>query len=80
MIPHFTPRERKVMRFLSLGLNNEQIGNLVGNTEQSVQTLVPQLFDKTGMSTRLELAMWYWHHFPEELALKRTAEMLSASL
>lgn len=80
MIPYFTPRQRRVARMVALGLYNADIGRRIGNTRKSVKNVLKALHEKTGMDSRLEFALWYWHHFPEELALKRTAELLRTGL
>lgn len=64
-----TTTERRIARFAAIGLRNIEIGDYLGITEHSVKNRLKPIFDKTGMGSRLELAMWYWQKFPEELKL-----------
>jgi len=40
-------------------LKNSEIAAIVGNTEYVLKNYLKAIFDKTGMWTRLELALWY---------------------
>ena len=71
---NFTPRERKVARLIALGLANREIGQQVHNTVLSVRQVASAVYEKVGVTSRLQLAIWYWNHFPQELELKRAAE------
>lgn len=76
MIP-FTDREQTVARMMAIGLRSKQIAAQVGMTDGSLkQNVIKKVYDKSGMSTRLEFALWYWEKFPSELQLKHTAETL----
>ena len=69
MIPYFTPRERRIAKLMALGIENREIARRVENSWLSVKNVARVVYEKSGASTRLEFAMWYWHHFPEELEL-----------
>jgi DNA-binding NarL/FixJ family response regulator len=43
-------------------MSNQQIAFEIGSSEQTVKNHVRNLFDKTGMGNRLELALWYEVH------------------
>lgn len=66
---NLSPTERRIARFAAIGLRNIEIGDHIGYTEMSIRKRMKSIFDKTGMNSRLELAMWYWQNFPEELKL-----------
>jgi two-component system nitrate/nitrite response regulator NarL len=44
------------------GLTNREIGNLMGTTEQVVKNHLRNTFDKLGVWSRLELAMYVASH------------------
>jgi DNA-binding NarL/FixJ family response regulator len=54
-----TPRERKIVKLVAEGLKNREIGPLVGTTELVIKNYLRTIFDKTGMNSRLELALWW---------------------
>jgi DNA-binding NarL/FixJ family response regulator len=50
-----TPREHEVLRGVSEGLTNKQIGARVGVSEYAVKATIQQLFHKTHVRTRAQL-------------------------
>ena len=62
------PRERStekeicVANFVWQGLTNREIGKLMGTTEQVIKNHLRSTFDKLGVWTRLELAMYVASH------------------
>jgi len=54
-----TPREWKIARLISTGLTNNEIAPLVGTTEHVVKNYLRFIYDKTGLNTRLEVALWF---------------------
>jgi DNA-binding NarL/FixJ family response regulator len=54
-----TPREWKIARLISSGLTNNEIAPLAGTTENVVKNYLRVIYDKTGLSTRLEVALWF---------------------
>jgi DNA-binding NarL/FixJ family response regulator len=67
MIPYFTPRERRIAKLMAMGIENREIARRVENSWLSVKNVARVVYEKSGATSRLEFAMWYWHHFPEEL-------------
>jgi two-component system nitrate/nitrite response regulator NarL len=63
-----TPREKLTAREIQVatmvweGLTNREIGNLMGTTEQVVKNHLRNTFDKLGVWSRLELAMYVASH------------------
>jgi len=53
-----TELEREVVDLVTLGLTNPQVALKIGTTEVMVKNYMKSIFDKTGMDTRLELALW----------------------
>lgn len=54
----FTKRELQIMSLVTLGNTNREIGDELSISEQTVKNHLANMFDKAGMSTRLELAMF----------------------
>lgn len=53
-----TNRELQIISFLTLGNTNREIGQALSISEETVKRHLANIFDKVGMSTRLELAMF----------------------
>lgn len=54
-----TPKQQELVSLVASGLKNKSIAEIVGTTEQVIKNYLRPIFDKTGMSTRLELALWW---------------------
>lgn len=54
--------EKKVIALLMEGLKNRSIAERMGIREQVVKNRLQSIFDKTGCSTRVELALYVTHH------------------
>lgn len=59
---HLTLREIQVATLVWQGLTNREIGNLMSTTEQVVKNHLRNTFDKLGVWSRLELAMYVASH------------------
>lgn len=57
-----TPKEAQVATLVWEGLTNREIGKLIGTTEQVVKNHLRTTFDKLGVWSRLELAMYVATH------------------
>ncbi len=57
-----TEKEINVATFVWQGLTNREIGKLMGTTEQVIKNHLRSTFDKLGVWTRLELAMYVAGH------------------
>lgn len=72
-----TPREIQIAILVWQGLTNREISRLVGTTEQVIKNHLRSTFDKLGVWSRLELAMYVASHGgknwpePEGLELAR---------
>ena len=57
-----TPKEIQVATLVWEGLTNREIGRLMNTTEQVVKNHLRSTFDKLGVWSRLELAMYVASH------------------
>jgi two-component system nitrate/nitrite response regulator NarL len=57
-----TPREMEVVACIVEGCSNRDIAKQFGLSEETVKRHLSNIFDKTGVSTRLELAMFAIAH------------------
>jgi DNA-binding NarL/FixJ family response regulator len=57
-----TRRERQVIGAVVEGAANKDIGKSLGLSEQTVKNHMSNIFDKLGVSNRLELALYTVHH------------------
>src|SRR5665647_2859144 len=57
-----TRREMQIVAALVEGASNKGIGQQFGLSEQTVKNHISHIFDKVGVSTRLELALYAVHH------------------
>ena len=57
-----TPKETQVATLVWEGLTNRDIAKLIGTTEQVVKNYLRATFDKLGVWSRLELALYVASH------------------
>ncbi|MFZ0276526.1 MAG: LuxR C-terminal-related transcriptional regulator [Candidatus Sulfotelmatobacter sp.] len=57
-----TPKEIQVATLVWEGLTNREIGRLMGTSEQVIKNHLRSAFDKLGVWSRLELAMYVASH------------------
>ncbi len=50
------------MGLIGLGYKNKEIAGQLGTTEQVVKNYLKNVYDKAGVSNRLELALFTIHH------------------
>jgi len=79
-IRRLTPKELQIVALISEGCKNKEIANQLGTKEQVVKNYLRSIYVKTGVSDRLELALFTVHHQAlaevveaARLALVRTA-------
>lgn len=63
---HLTPREIQVAVLVWEGLTNREIGRIIGTSEQVIKNHLRSTFDKLGVWSRLELAMYVASHGGKE--------------
>jgi DNA-binding NarL/FixJ family response regulator len=57
-----SPKEVQIISGVTQGLRNKDIAQEVGTTEQVVKNYLRKVYDKLGVSDRLELALYCMHH------------------
>ncbi len=57
-----TPRELEIVTLVTQGCGNREIAGNLGISEETVKRHLTHIFDKVGMSTRLELALFALDH------------------
>ncbi|MBI3400004.1 MAG: response regulator transcription factor [Acidobacteria bacterium] len=55
--PRLTPREREIVLAILDGCTNREMARRFAVTEQTVKNQLTSLYDKAGISSRLELAL-----------------------
>lgn len=57
-----TVKEIKIVALIVQGYKNKEIASQLGTTEQVIKNYLRNVYDKTGVSDRLELALFTIHH------------------
>jgi DNA-binding NarL/FixJ family response regulator len=57
-----TPKELKIVALIVQGCKNKEIAIRLTTTEQVIKNYLRSIYDKTGVSDRLELALFTIHH------------------
>ncbi len=57
-----TPKEMKIVALIVQGCKNKEISSRLKTTEQVIKNYLRSIYDKTGVSDRLELALFIIHH------------------
>lgn len=57
-----TPKEMQIVSLIVQGCKNKEIANQLGTKEQVIKNYLRGIYDKTGVSDRLELALFTIHH------------------
>ena len=70
--PHLTTKEIAIITCITRGMRNKEIAYQVGTTEQVIKNYLRKIYDKLGVSDRLELALYCLHHqllkhYPQEV-------------
>ena len=60
--PLLSDREKEIVQLLAQGYRNKEIGEKLFISEQTVKNHLHNIFDKLGVSDRLELALYAIHH------------------
>lgn len=79
-----TPKEMRIVALIVQGCKNREIANRLKTTEQVIKNYLRSVYDKTGVSDRLELALFTIHHrvlaqAAAEVGSKLEAEEAAAS-
>ncbi|HKZ53556.1 MAG TPA: response regulator transcription factor [Candidatus Acidoferrales bacterium] len=57
-----TPREGEIVSLVTQGFRNKEIADKLSISEQTVKNHLQNIYDKLGVSDRLELALYALHH------------------
>ena len=68
--PKLSKKELAIISCITRGMRNKEIAYQVGTTEQVIKNYLRKIYDKLGVSDRLELALYCLHH----QVLKRYAQ------
>ncbi len=79
MLSMLTPRELQIVGFVVQGYKNRQVADEIGTGEQVVKNYLRSIYDKTGSSDRLELALFTLHHRLLAQAAARAVQDLNAT-
>jgi DNA-binding NarL/FixJ family response regulator len=58
-------RQLRVIQLVAQGLKNREIARELGISEPVVRNYLTKIYDKIGVSNRVELVMWYWARIQE---------------
>jgi DNA-binding NarL/FixJ family response regulator len=61
-LPALSRREREIVNLVTHGLRNKELAERLSISEQTVKNHMHNIFDKLGVSDRLELALYAIHH------------------
>jgi two-component system nitrate/nitrite response regulator NarL len=60
--PRLSPKEMAIIACITQGKRNKEIAYQLGTTEQVIKNYLRKVYDKLGVSDRLELALYCLHH------------------
>ena len=73
-----TPKEMQIVALIAQGCKNKQIAEQLNTKEQVIKNYLRSIYDKTGVSDRLELALFTIHHRVLAEAAARAGDLLQA--
>jgi two-component system, NarL family, nitrate/nitrite response regulator NarL len=79
-VARLSTMEMRLVALLMKGFKNKRIAEILSISEQGVRSKFQKIFDKTGMSTRLELALFVTQHRAFALAAADTYARIEASM
>ena len=79
VVQRLTPKELQIVALVSEGAKNREIGVRLGTKEQVVKNYLRSIYDKVGVSDRLELALYTVHHRTLNEAVERVRATLARS-
>jgi DNA-binding NarL/FixJ family response regulator len=71
-----TPKEMQIVALIVQGCKNKDIAQQLGTKEQVIKNYLRAIYDKTGVSDRLELALFTIHHRALAEAATRAGQMI----
>ena len=74
-----TPREDQVVSLVAEGIGNREIAQQLGVKENTVKKSLVRIYDKVGVSNRVELVLYVLTHRTTQTSAPSPANMSSAS-
>ena len=74
--PKLSKKELAIISCITRGMRNKEIAYQIGTTEQVIKNYLRKVYDKLGVSDRLELALYCLHH---QLLKKYSVEVESVN-
>ena len=62
-----TEKELEIVKLVTQGYRNSEIGAMVGTTEHVIKNRLRLIYDKLGFSNRLEVALWYIYNYENKV-------------
>jgi DNA-binding NarL/FixJ family response regulator len=79
VLKRLTPKELQIVALVAEGGKNREIAAQLSTTEQVIKNYLRNIYDKTGVSDRLELAVFTQHHRVLAEAAQRARQDLTPS-
>jgi DNA-binding NarL/FixJ family response regulator len=73
-----TPKEMQIVALIVQGCKNKDIANQLGTKEQVIKNYLRSIYDKSGVSDRLELALFTIHHRVLAEAAAKAGSLIAA--
>jgi DNA-binding NarL/FixJ family response regulator len=80
VLERLTPKELQIVALVTEGGKNKEIAIQLGTKEQVIKNYLRNIYDKTGVSDRLELAVFTQHHRTLADAAMRVRQELQLQL
>ena len=78
--PRLNQKEMLIIAGITQGKRNKEIAYQLGTTEQVVKNYLRKIYDKLGVSDRLELALYCLHHQLHKRAAEMDTQALEAAV
>jgi DNA-binding NarL/FixJ family response regulator len=75
-----TPKEMQIVALIVQGCKNKDIAEQLGTKEQVIKNYLRSIYDKIGVSDRLELALFTLHHRLLKQAAVKAGEMIQRKI
>jgi DNA-binding NarL/FixJ family response regulator len=73
-----TPKEMQIVALIVQGCKNKDIAQMLGTKEQVIKNYLRSIYDKSGVSDRLELALFTIHHRVLAEAAAKAGSLIAA--
>lgn len=76
--PSLSPKQLAVVTCITKGMRNKEIAEQFGTTEQLIKNCLRSIYEKLGVSDRLELALYALHNQPLKQDLEKQEDQRAA--